>query len=199
VAGSSLAKNSSETSRPNVEERLSVSSKRGLSRASMLSQGEDAHSPFSTRTRILRPFSTMTVESFHDYSRHFWPFKLILFHATTRSHIAHSQVFSTQEDSKDMTMEKLIGQYQDLYQQAGMGGKATNDQMAYKIIILVLQNASGNLQIARHYIADAFTNCPDADRQAIYVAFLEATEEEYIRCASVVPFSECWGRNVPGA
>lgn len=51
-----------------------------------LLQSEDAHSTFSTRTRILRPFSTMTGESFHADSRHFRPFLLILFHATTRLH-----------------------------------------------------------------------------------------------------------------
>ncbi len=37
-------------------------------------------------TFFSRTFSTMTVKSFHNDSRHFLPFMLILFHATTRSH-----------------------------------------------------------------------------------------------------------------
>jgi hypothetical protein len=53
----------------------------------VLIQGEDAHSTFSTRTLFSRTFSTMTVESFHDYNRHLRPFKLILFHAYARPHI----------------------------------------------------------------------------------------------------------------
>lgn len=34
-----------------------------------------------------RTFSTMTVESFHDYDQHFRPFTLILFHDNNRSHM----------------------------------------------------------------------------------------------------------------
>ena len=41
---------------------------------------------FSTLTFFSRTFSTMTLESFHDYGRYFRPFKLILFYENTRPH-----------------------------------------------------------------------------------------------------------------
>jgi hypothetical protein len=47
---------------------------------------EDAQRTFSTLTRFWRIFSTLTVESFHDYGRLFYPLKLILFHDYKRSH-----------------------------------------------------------------------------------------------------------------
>src|SRR5690348_768154 len=36
-------------------------------------------------------FSTMTVESFHDYDGHVHPFTLILFHASKRSHTGKTE------------------------------------------------------------------------------------------------------------
>jgi hypothetical protein len=48
---------------------------------------EDAQRTFSTLTLFFRTFSTMTVESFHDYDGPFRPFTLILFHDYDRSHM----------------------------------------------------------------------------------------------------------------
>jgi hypothetical protein len=42
---------------------------------------------FSTLTRFWRTFSTLTIESFHDYGRLFYPLTLILFHDYKRSHM----------------------------------------------------------------------------------------------------------------
>jgi hypothetical protein len=50
-------------------------------------QCEDAQRTFSTLTRFWRTFSTLTVESFHDYGRLFYPLTLILFHDDKRSHM----------------------------------------------------------------------------------------------------------------
>ena len=47
----------------------------------------DKHRTFSTLTRFWRTFSTLAIESFHDYGRLFYPLTLILFHDYKRSHI----------------------------------------------------------------------------------------------------------------
>jgi len=46
----------------------------------------DKHRTFSTLTRFWRTFSTLAIESFHDYGRLFYPLTLILFHDYKRSH-----------------------------------------------------------------------------------------------------------------
>jgi hypothetical protein len=51
-----------------------------------IGQCEDAQSTFSTLTRFWRTFSTLTVESFHDYGRLFYPLTLILFDDGSRLH-----------------------------------------------------------------------------------------------------------------
>src|SRR6059058_4457288 len=48
----------------------------------------------------------------------------------------------------ETTMEKLIKQYQELYQQAGTGGEETNDQIALKNILTTLRNST-DLESAR--------------------------------------------------
>jgi hypothetical protein len=50
-------------------------------------QCEDAQRTFSTLTRFWRTFSTLTIESFHDDGRHFYPLTLILFHDYERPHV----------------------------------------------------------------------------------------------------------------
>ena len=49
--------------------------------------GSPIHRTFSTLTLFPHTFSTLTVESFRDYGRHFLPFTLILFHDQNRRHI----------------------------------------------------------------------------------------------------------------
>lgn len=51
------------------------------------SQVREKHRTFSTLTRFWHTFSTLTIESFHDYGWLFYPPTLILFHDSKRSHI----------------------------------------------------------------------------------------------------------------
>ncbi len=73
-------------------------------------------------------------------------------------------------------MEKLIKQYQELYQQAGTGGEETNDQIALKNILTTLRNST-NLVSARERIQAIRAWCTNQDRKEIYESFLEATKE----------------------
>jgi len=49
--------------------------------------GSPIHRTFSMLILFSHTFSTLTVESFRDYGRHFLPFTLILFHDQNRQHI----------------------------------------------------------------------------------------------------------------
>ena len=73
-------------------------------------------------------------------------------------------------------MEKLIKQYQELYQQAGTGGEETNDQIALKNILTTLRNST-DLVSARRRIQAIRAWCTNQDRKEIYESFLEATKE----------------------
>jgi hypothetical protein len=73
-------------------------------------------------------------------------------------------------------MEQLIEQYRKLYTEAGTGGEETNDQYAYKMIVLTLRNST-SLVAARERIQAVRAWCINQDRKEIYQAFLEATKE----------------------
>jgi len=84
---------------------------------------------------------------------------------------------ATARPGRDITVEQLIEQYRKLYREAGTGGQEeTNDQYAYKMIVLTLRNST-NLVSARERIQAIRAWCTNQDRKEIYESFLEATKE----------------------
>ena len=74
-------------------------------------------------------------------------------------------------------MEQLIEKYRKLYTEAGDGSasRETNDETAYKNILMTLRNST-DLVSARRRIQAIRGWCTNQDRKDIYQAFLEATE-----------------------
>ena len=70
----------------------------------------DKHRTFSTLTRFWRTFSTLAIESFHDYGRLFYPLTLILFHDYKRSHtVAISIACSEKKQFPSLARKKSEG------------------------------------------------------------------------------------------